>query len=137
MNRTNWTAVLVFGGVVLVVLLIGLGLLLVLSGAFGGMMGPGFPGRGGMMGGWCPGCGGTGRLFGSGLLGGLVTLLVISSIVLVPVGLLVLLVLGVVRLARKPSTTAPSPAPAQSCPDCGQPVGPDWKHCPHCGEQLK
>ena len=94
-------AVLVFVGVVLVVVLIGCGLLWVLSGAFGGIMAPGVTGRGGMMGGWCPWCGGTGVLSGGSLAG----LLIPVVIALAVVGLLGLLIAGVVWLVRGGSGT--------------------------------
>jgi hypothetical protein len=95
MSRPNWTAVLVFGAVVVLVVVIGCGLLWILFRGFGGMMGPGITGPGGMMGGWCPWCGGTG-VFGGGTLAGLF----LFFIVLVVLGLLGLLVVGAVWLAR-------------------------------------
>jgi hypothetical protein len=101
MNRRNWVAVLVFVAVVLVVVLIGCGLLWVLSGAFGGIMSPGVSGRGSAMGGWCPWCGGTGVLSGRPLAG----LLILVVIAFVLVGLLALLVAAVVWLVRRGSAT--------------------------------
>lgn len=97
MKRTNWTAVLVFGGVVLVVVLVGCGLLWLLSTTFRGMTGPGIMGPGGMMGGSCPWCGGTGVPGGGNLVG----LLVLFFVGLAAVGSLGLLVVGVVWLARR------------------------------------
>ncbi len=75
MSRSNW--ILGFGLVVMFVVLVGLGLLSMLFGGYGGR-GPGMMGRGGMRGGWCPWCGGTG-LFGGGLLGGTFGLLFTES----------------------------------------------------------
>lgn len=56
MSRINWTQVLVFGFVALIVFLVGLSLLPMFFGGWG-MMGRG----GGMMGGWCPWCGWQGN----------------------------------------------------------------------------
>jgi hypothetical protein len=95
MSRSNWTAILVFGAVVLLVVVAGCGLLWILSGALGGMMGPRITGPGGMTGGWCPWCGGRG-VFGGGTLAGLFLLFA----VLVVLGLLGMLVVGAVWLAR-------------------------------------
>jgi len=137
MNRINWTQVLVFGLVVLVVFLAGISLLPMLFGGSYGGMGSGMMERGGMMGGWCPWCGGTGRFGGGGLMGSLFGLLFTLLGLLIPVGLLVLLIVGVVWLVRNMSgTTAPS-APAKTCPDCGRPIESDWQNCPHCGASLR
>lgn len=122
MDRTNWAQVAVFALVVLLVFLIGASLLS-LGGSWGpgGMMGPG------MMGGW-----------GFGLFGWLFMLLWL----LFPLGLLVLLALGIVWLFRQmsgPSGQGGSPpqTPAgQACPNCGRPVQADWRHCPYCGQEL-
>ena len=62
-------------------------------------------------------------------------------------GFLVLLVAGVIALARgtgrpsqpavTPTSIAPqSPAATETCPNCGRPVQADWSHCPYCGEDL-
>lgn len=88
MNKVNWTQVLVFGLVVLVILLIGIGLLFLGGGAWG-MRG----GRGEMMDGWCPFCSGTGRLGGGGLFG-LRSWLFMALMVLFPLGLVALLAAG-------------------------------------------
>lgn len=135
MNKTNWTQVLVFGLVVLVILLIGTGLLF-----FGGVGAWGMRGdRGGMMGGWCPFCGGTGRLGGGGLFG-LGGWLFMALMVLFPLGLVVLLAWGIIWLMRSASDTqsrAPSAPPAApTCPNCGKVVQADWTVCPYCGEEL-
>jgi hypothetical protein len=143
MNRMNWTQVLVFGLVVLVVFLVGVSLLPMLFGGYQGM-GPGMMGRGGMpalspvegMGGWCPWCRGTGRFGGGGLMGGFFGLLFMFLGLLIPVGLLALLIVGGVWLVRNISGTTTPSAPAKTCPDCGRPVEPDWQICPYCGASL-
>jgi hypothetical protein len=136
MNRINWTQVLVFGLVVLVVFLVGVSLLPMLFGGGYSGMGPGMMGRGGMMGGWCPWCGGTGRFGGGGLLGGLFGVLFMFLGLLIPVGLLALLIVGGVWLVRNMSGTTTPSAPAETCPDCGRPVEPDWQSCPYRGASL-
>lgn len=110
-----------------------------------GQVGPGMYMRGrGMM-----GFGGFNIL--GGIVRGLLTL-----------GLLALTVLGVVWLVttlRRPmapvAAAAPIAPPApmspsdstsnvapvalvatHPCPNCGEPVQEDWKHCPHCGKSL-
>jgi len=133
MGRINWTAVLVFGGVVLLVVLIGLGLLAMLSGVYGGM---GTAGRGGMMGGWCPWCGWTG-LFGSGGVGGLFGLVFTPMGLLIPLGLLGLLIAGGVWLVHNIASASAVVPPSRMCPNCGQPVQADWRNCPYCGEPLE
>jgi len=97
MSRPNWTAILVFGAVVVLVVVAGCGLLWILSGAFSATVGPRITGPGGMMGGRCPWCGGTGVL-GGGTLAGLFILL---FTVLVVLGVLGLVIVGVVWLARR------------------------------------
>jgi len=137
MNRINWTQVLVFGLVVLVVLLLGLSLLPMFFGGWGMM------GRGGMLGGWCPWCGGTGRFGGGGLMGGLFGLIFSLLALLIPIGLLGLLIVGGVWLVRNVGRATAGakkavvmPAPAKTCPSCGRPTEPDWQNCPYCGEEL-
>jgi hypothetical protein len=119
MSKINWTAVVVFGLVVLIVLLLGLGLLGWFSGhgyawPMGGMM------RGwGMRGGW--GFWPLGWLF-------------MAAMMLSPLVLLALLVLGVVWLVR---AVAPPAAPAAKvCPSCHRPAQADWQVCPYCGAKL-
>lgn len=94
-----------------------------------GMMGPG-----GMM----------GRGFWTFPLGGVMML----SAVLIPLGVLILVVVGVVwlvnnlsRSGRAPADRVPPveqvpPAPGRNCPNCGKPVQDDWKACPYCGTSL-
>ncbi len=136
MSRINWTQVLVFGLVVLLVLIIGLSLLPMFFGGWGMMGRDGMPalspveGRGG----WCPWCGGTGRFGGGGLMGGFFGLLFMLLGLLIPIGLLGLLVLGGVWLVRSVGG-ATSPR-AKTCPGCGRSVQADWRNCPYCGEEL-
>jgi hypothetical protein len=136
MNRINWTQVLVFGLVVLVVFLVGLSLLSMLFGGGYWGMGPGMMGRGGMMGGWCPWCGGTGQFGGGGLVGGLFGLLFMLLGLLIPIGLLGLLILGGVWLVRNISSTTTVAPPLPTCGECGRLVQADWRNCPYCGEEL-
>ncbi|MFB0545473.1 MAG: zinc ribbon domain-containing protein [Anaerolineae bacterium] len=131
MSRINWTQVLIFGLVVLVVFFIGLSLLPMLFG--GGSWGMG---RGGMMGGWCPWCGGTGLFGCGGLMGGLFGLIFTLLGLLIPIGLLGLLIVGGVWLVRNIGGATAPPAPAKTCPGCGRPIEPGWQHCPYCGEEL-
>ncbi len=110
MNRINWTAVAVFAIVGLLTILIGASL-------FGGwgMMGPG------MMGSW-----GFSPYGWFGMI----------SMVVIPVGLLVLIVLGVVWLIRAIGAGTSRASEMRSCPDCGHGVQPDWRNCPYCGTSL-
>ena len=130
MSRINWTQVLVFGAVVLVVFILGITFLSLIFGGWGMM------GSGGMMGGWCPWCGGTGRLGGGGLMGGLFGLIFSLLALLIPIGLLGLLIVGGVWLVRNVGRATAPPAPAKTCPGCQQPVQADWQNCPYCGEEL-
>jgi hypothetical protein len=61
------------------------------------------------------------------------------------IGILTLIVLGVIYLARAlkgpqlPSSQPPLPPTAQTpgaCPSCGRSVQADWSHCPYCGNPL-
>jgi len=126
MSRINWTHVLVFGVVVLVVFLVGLSLLPMLFGDGYWGMGPG------MMGGWCPWCGGTARFGGGGMMGGLFMLLGL----LIPLGLVGLLIVGGVWLVRNVGRATAPPAAAKTCPGCGRPAEPGWRNCPYCGKEL-
>lgn len=138
MSRINWTQVGVFAAVALVIFILGITLLPALVRGYGGwwMMGPGMMSRGWSEG-WCPFCGGTGRYPG-GFFGVMFGWLFMLVAILFPLGLLVLLALGIVWLVRAvgrlPSGTAPSP---HTCPKCGKPVAADWRLCPHCGEELQ
>lgn len=130
--RINWTQVLAFGLIALIVLLVGVSLLPMFFGGWG-MMGRG----GGMMGGWCPWCGGTGRFGGGGLLGSFFGLIFTLLALLVPIGLLGLLIPGGIWLVRSMSGAAAPPAPAETCPGCGRPTEHDWRNCPYCGAPLR
>lgn len=114
MNKINWSVVVIIGIIVL--------LLLFSTGLFGGwgyggwgMMGPG------MMGGWgfSP-FGWIGMIF----------------MWLIPIGFIVLTVLGVAWLVRTLGGSA-SPSSGRTCPNCGRGVQADWQNCPHCGTLLK
>jgi hypothetical protein len=137
MNRINWTQVVAFVAIVLVTFVIGMMLLPLVFGWYGGFrtMGPGMMG-GQTQGGWCPSCGGTGRHQGWGF-GGMFGWFFTLGTMLFPLGLLALLILGVVWLVRgtsRPHGSAPE-AP-RGCPECGKPVAGDWHHCPECGHGL-
>ena len=111
MNKTNLT----------VVVIIAVALLFVAS-LFGGrgyggwgMMGPG------MMGGW--------GFSPFGWIG-------MAFMWLIPIGFLVLAVLGVIWLVRAIGSGNQSALHGQACPSCGRAVQGDWRNCPHCGTQL-
>ena len=115
MKKVNWTTVVIFTIVALLVLQLA-GYLLGGSRYGGwGMMGPG-----GMMGwgffpfGW----------FGMLLMG------------LIPVGFVVLTVLGIVWLVKNVGNSTP-PALQSTCPNCKKGVQADWQNCPYCGTALK
>ena len=55
---------------------------------------------------------------------------------LIPIGLLGLVILGGVWLARNMGGTAVPQALARTCPGCSRPTEPDWQHCPYCSEEL-
>lgn len=116
----GWILALVFG----LVLVFVLASFFLFRGRYGGMMG-GY----GMMG---PG---FGYMFPFGWIGMLLGLLV-------PVGLIVLLVVGgvwiVTRLAKpsSPMNQSPVNAASRTCPNCGKLVQADWKVCPYCGSSL-
>ena len=130
MNRMNWTAVAVFGVVVLVAFLVGASLL---GGGWGyggwGMMGPGMTLAPALRSGASAGVGrwGLSPLSWIGMI----------FMWLIPIGFIVLTVLGVVWLARTVGGGAASPlAPARACLSCGRGVQADWRNCPHCGAAL-
>jgi len=111
MNKNNWTVVVI----VALVVLVGVSLL----GGWG-MMGPGMMGPG-MMGRWgfTP-FGWIGMIF----------------MWLIPIGFLVLTVLGIVWLVRTLGSGNNPLAPGQTCPSCGRGVQSDWRNCPYCGAAL-
>jgi zinc-ribbon domain len=76
---------------------------------------------------------------------------------LLGLGFLVLIIVGIVALinalvrSNRPAqtitpaqttppaqmaSTEPTPAPTQTCSNCGKPVMEDWKNCPYCGNPL-
>lgn len=81
-----------------------------------GMMGYGRGGSGGMMGnfGFFP--------FWMGLMW------------IVPLGIVVLAVLGVVWLVN--NLNGSKAVQGRVCPSCGKPAQADWKTCPYCGNTL-
>jgi uncharacterized membrane protein len=110
MNKINWT----------IVAIVAVALLFVAS-LFGGrgygwgMMGPGMMGGGGFSPfGW----------IGMALMW------------LIPIGFLVLALLGIVWLVRAIGSGNQSAPVNQACPSCGREVRSDWRNCPHCGTQL-
>ena len=138
MNRINWPQVGVFAAIVLVIFVIGVTILPFVFGWYGGSsaMGPGMMG-GQTQGGWCPFCGGTGTSSGWGS-GGVFAWVFVLMAILLPVGLLVLLILGIVWVARAVSRpTNQSESPGQTCPKCGKAVEVDWRACPFCAEDFE
>lgn len=55
---------------------------------------------------------------------------------LIPVGFIVLTVLGIVWLVRNIGGPALS-STGHNCPNCGKGVQADWQNCPYCGTTLK
>lgn len=114
MNKINWTTVAVVAIIALLVFLIA-GSLLGGQGYGGwGMMGPGMMGWGFAPFGW------IGMIF----------------MWLIPVGFLVLTVLGITWLVRTLGGGNNPPTPAKTCPSCGRGVQAEWNNCPHCGATL-
>jgi hypothetical protein len=110
MNKVNWTTVLVTILIVLVLLVLGSGLL-----GWWGYRPWGY-------GGW--------GMMGPGMMGGMFFMW------LIPLGLLVLTVLGVVWLVQIFSGKANPPVQDLVCPSCGRGIQSDWKNCPYCGTIL-
>jgi F0F1-type ATP synthase assembly protein I len=138
MNRITWRQAVAFVAVVLVTLVIGIMLLPLVFGWYGGAwtMGPGMMG-GQTQGDWCPFCGGTGRYQGWGF-GGVFGWFFMLGTLLFPLGLLVLLILGIVWVARAVSRpTNQSASPGHTCPKCGKAVEVDWRACPFCAEDFE
>lgn len=109
MSRTNWTVVAIVGVLAVLALLVGGSLL-------------GYRGYG------CCGYGGWGMM-GPWMMGGMFFMW------LIPVGFIVLTVLGIAWLVKAIGGSTPA-APAATCPNCGQPVRSEWKHCANCGATL-
>jgi len=115
MKKVNWTAVAIFTIVALLILQVA-GYLLGGSRYGGwGMMGPG------MMGGW--------GFSPFGWIG-------MFFMWLIPIGFLVLTVLGITWLVRTIGGGNNPPAHALTCPNCGRGAQADWKNCPYCGAAL-
>lgn len=117
-SKTGWILALVLGLVVLF-LLPSLLMGRFWAGGYGGMMG-----GPGMMSGWS-------FMNPFGFLG-------MALMWVIPVGILVLLVMGVVALFNglsKPKNSV-SPAPDRKCSSCGKAVQSDWITCPYCGKLL-
>ena len=118
-SKTGWILAIVLGLVILFILpslLMGR----FWTGGYGGMMG-----GPGMMGGF-------GYLNPLGFIG-------MALMWLVPVGILVLLVLGAVALFNgltKSGNAAPA-APVRKCSNCGKSTQSDWTTCPYCGISLQ
>ncbi len=119
MKKINWVAIVVF---VLVALLV-FQLLTYVLGSWDyrgwGMMGPGM-----MRWRYSP-LAWIGMGLGMLLLG------------LVPIGVFVLILYGVVALARGTGNDIPTTSSTTPCPHCGKGVQADWRHCPYCGAALK
>jgi len=116
MKPLQWVTIIV---VAVVALLVGA----VLSPLFVWGSGSGYWNRGGMMGG-----------FGFAPFGWIGMLLMW----IFPLGVLVLVVLGIVWLVNavnRPRSQAPV-APTKTCPNCARPVQADWRNCPYCGTAL-
>lgn len=113
-SKTGWIFAIVLGLIILFFIPV------LLMGGYGGMMGPGMMGRYGYI--------SPLAYFGMAFMW------------LIPLGIVVLVVLGVVSLfnnwnnANKPSIGAN--LPARTCPNCGKPSQVDWITCPYCGKSL-
>jgi hypothetical protein len=118
-SKTGWILAIVLGLIVLF-FLPSLWMGRFWSGGYGGMMrGPG------MMGGF-------GYMNPLGFFG-------MALMWLIPVGVLVLLVVGAVALVNglnKPRNAAPTTTPDRKCTDCGKAAQSDWTTCPYCGKAL-
>lgn len=133
--RTIWKVLLAMIGVLLV-------LAVVVVPVLGMWLGRrGFAGYWGMpMMGGIPGFHMFGGVFPFyGMFGGLMMLL----FTLIPIGLFVLLVIGLVALLRRPAIPAGGPpvppappATTRTCSNCGRPAQADWNTCPYCGQKL-
>ncbi len=110
MNRVNWTAVAIFSIIGLLVLMLGASLV----GGWG-YRGWGYGGWG-MMGPW--------------MMGGMFFMW------LIPIGFVVLTVLGIAWIVRQVGGGTSPAASGHTCPSCGRGVQTDWKNCPYCGAML-
>lgn len=115
MGKINWAQIVVFALVVLVVFLFGASLLSSGGGwGFAPMMGPGMMGR------W-----GFGPFAWISMLFWMI----------VPLGLLILLALGVVWLVQQGSRSATPPE--RICSNCKRPLQSGWQLCPYCGQKAE
>jgi ribosomal protein S27AE len=55
---------------------------------------------------------------------------------LIPLGFIVLTVLGIIWLVKAIGSGNNLAASTQTCPSCGRGVQADWKNCPYCGTSL-
>ena len=116
MKKINWLVVSVISVIVL----------LFLFG--GGMMAGGWGNRGwGMMGG--PGMMGGWGYSPFGWIG-------MAFMWLIPVGFIVLTVLGITWLVQNVGNSR-MPSAQNPCPNCAKSVQTDWQNCPYCGTALK
>lgn len=131
-QRSKW---IVFGLIGVAVIVVGCLILALLGVAVGwGTWGPSGPHmRGDRMEGICPWCGGAEyQTPWSWVRTGLLVLFVLA----LPLGLIALLVVGGVWLARSTKPTSSHVDESLACPNCGKEVEPGWKVCPNCGERL-
>ncbi len=110
MKKINWLVITVISIIVLL-FLFGGGMMSGWGYRGWGMMG----GPGGMMGGW-----GYSPLGWIGML----------FMWLIPVGIIVLTVFGIVWLARNIGSSTP-PSSQSTCPNCAKSVQADWQNCPY------
>ncbi len=114
-----------------------LALLLVLAFFFGGWIWrPGWVGNVGCP--WWSGSQGAWGARGPGMMGSFAPFAWIGMLfmVLIPLGILILTVLGILWLVRAVSGNVAIPPASRACPNCGKNVLADWQHCPHCGTTL-
>ena len=118
MKRINWL-VIVTGGIIVL-------LLLFTAGMFSGwgMMGPGMT--------LAPGVSAGVSRWGYSPFGWIAMIFM----GLIPVGIIVLAVLGIVWLVRNLGSFN-LPAADHACLNCGKGVQADWQNCPYCGTSLK
>ena len=117
-SKTGWIVVIALGFLIFLVLsgIFMMGRFWI--GGYGGMMGPGMMGGFGY---WNPF-----GFFGMALMW------------LIPIGVLVLLVLGAVALVNtltRPGNSA-LPIADRTCSNCGKPAQSGWTTCPYCGKPL-
>ncbi len=55
---------------------------------------------------------------------------------LIPIGFVVLTVLGIAWIVRTVGGSAGPAVIDHACPSCGRSVQADWKNCPDCGTTL-